>query len=358
LTWSSVRLYGRRGRRSIPAVVCIPGQRRERGADIGDRDRPTEAPSPSQDDRTLNRREFLTRSALLGATITAAGGLALPDLSSAATRRHILWGASCLPRARQKDQKEAMRQMERRLGRKFDVATFRMGWQEPLVNHFTSWSVASGHIPLLSWNTRKKSGGIVSWSSIAAGDHDAWIRRQARNLRAAGWRGFIAFHHEPEKDGNAADWKAAFNRVHKIFHNTGVTRFRWLVTLTAATYSGENGGPGLWLPAKWDVLGVDGYNRNFCGSSNGWRSFEEVFGPARRYAKRRSRRLFIQEYGSVESTPGRKAQWIDRARSVLKSWPEVAGVSYNHEATDCVYWIDSSRSSFHAFRKMGQDRRF
>jgi hypothetical protein len=357
LTGPRIRLYGRAGRRSVPAVVCISGQRREREVGIGDRDRPTGAAPPSGD-RTLNRREFLTHSALLGATITAAGGLGLPDVSIAATKRHILWGANCLPRARQKDQREAVRDMERRLGRKFDVTPFRMGWHEPLVNQFTRWSVASGHIPLLSWNTRKKSGGIVPWASIAAGDHDAWIHAQARSLRAAGWRGYFAFHHEPEKDGNPADWKAAFNHVHNIFHRVGVTRFKWLVTLTGATYGGQNGGPGAWLPAKWDLLGVDAYNRNFCGHSDGWRSFEEVFRDARNYAKRTSRRLFIQEYGSVESTPGRKGQWIDHARSVLRTWPEVVGVSYNHEATDCVYWIDSSRSSFHAFRKMGQDRHF
>jgi hypothetical protein len=308
----------------------------------------------------MDRREFLTRSALAGASITATGGLVLSDAADAATRRrrNILWGANCLPRGGQRDQREAVRAMERRLGRRFDTAHYRMTWTVPLVNDFTRWSVASGHIPLLSWFSRKRSGGMVSWSSIADGQHDRWIHTQARNLRATGWRGYFAFHKEPENEGNAADWKAAYNRVHKIFNNVGVTRFKWLVTLTAATYGGANGGPGAWLPAKWDILGVDGYNRNFCGRSNGWRSFEQIFGDARNYARQRSRRLYIQEYGCVESTRGRKAQWIDRARSVVKNWPEVIGVSYNHEATDCSYWIDSSTSSFRAFRQMGQDSRF
>jgi hypothetical protein len=307
----------------------------------------------------MERREFLKRSALLGATITAAGGLALPDVSSAATRRrHILWGANCLPRGRQRDQREAVRDMERRLGRRFDTTHYRMTWDVPLVNDFTRWSVRTGHIPILSWFTRKRSGGMVQWSSIADGDHDDWIRAQARSLKAAGWRGYFAFHKEPENEGDAPEWRAAFNHVHNIFNKVGVNRLRWLVTLTGATYGGRNGGPGAWLPAKFDLLGVDAYNRNFCGRSDGWRSFEEVFSDAHRYARRTSRKLYIQEYGSVESTAGRKGHWIDHARSVVKSWPEVVGVSYNHEATDCAYWIDSSRSAFHAFKKMGQDRHF
>jgi hypothetical protein len=304
----------------------------------------------------MNRREFLTRSALIGAT-AAAGRLVLPDVSSAATRQ-LLWGANCLPRAGQRDQVEAVRHMERRLGRRFDTTHFRMTWDVPLVNDFTRWSVATGHVPLLSWFTRTRSGGMVRWASIAAGNHDAWIRKQALSLRATGWRGYLAFHKEPENEGNAADWKAAYNRVHNIFDRAGVTRFRWLVTLTSATYSGQNGGPGAWLPFKWDVLGVDGYNRNFCGRSNGWRSFEQVFRDARNYAKRSSRRLYIQEYGCVESTPGAKGHWIDNARSVLKTWPEVIGVSYNHEATDCPYWIDSSTSALTAFKHMGRDSYF
>jgi hypothetical protein len=305
----------------------------------------------------MNRREFLTRSAATGAALTVAGRLALPDISSAATR-NILWGANCLPKSGQRSQQEAVAEMERRLGRRFDTAHFRMTWTVPLVNDFTRWSVNSGHVPLLSWFTRKRSGGMVSWSSIARGDQDAWIHTQAVNLKATGWRGYFAFHKEPENEGNAQDWKAAYNRVHSIFDNVGVTGFKWLVTLTAATYGGSNGGPGAWLPYRWDTLGVDGYNRNFCGRSNGWRSFEQVFGDARNYARSRSRGLFIQEWGCVESTAGRKAQWFDNARSVLKSWPEVIGVSYNHENTDCNYWIDSSTSSFNAFKNMGQDPYF
>lgn len=302
----------------------------------------------------LDRRKFLTRSALLGATLTAARGFVLPDASNAATG-NILWGSNCLPKAGQKNQQEAVQDMQKRLGRKFDTAHFKMPWEQSLVNDFTKWSVASGHTPLLSWFTRKQGGGMVQWDSIAAGNHDAWIRTQAQSLKAAGWRGYFAFHKEPENEGNPTDWKAAYNRVHNIFDNVGVTGFKWLVTLTAETY-GVN--PGVWLPSKWDVLGADGANRNFCRSSNGWRSFKQIFGDARNYAKSKSRRLYIQEYACVESTSGRKANWFDNARSVLKSWPEVVGVSYLHEATDCVYWIDTSTSSFNAFKNMGQDPYF
>jgi hypothetical protein len=67
--------------------------------------------TPREDGYTqMDRHEFLTRSALVGASIAAAGRLALPDISSAATG-NILWGANRLPRAGQRDQQEAVQSM-------------------------------------------------------------------------------------------------------------------------------------------------------------------------------------------------------------------------------------------------------
>jgi hypothetical protein len=300
----------------------------------------------------MNRREFLARAATAAGAITVGG---LPEIGNATGS--ILWGANCQP-TRGQNQKEAVAAMEQRLDRRFGATHHRLSWDSELVNSFTQWSVQGGRVPAISWSTRHKGAGMVSWDSIARGDHDDWIRRQAQSLKSTGWSGYLAFHKEPENEGNASDWKAAYNRVHLIFDNVGVNRFRWLVTLTAATYSGLNGGPDVWLPNRWDLLGVDGANRNFCGSGNGWRSFADIYGPARTYAHGRNKKLYVQEYGCVESTSGRKADWIDGARAVLKNWPEVVGVSYLHENSDCNFRIDTSTSAFTAFKATGQDAYF
>ena len=208
----------------------------------------------------LDRRDFLKKAAVAGTATAGLGWLTYADLQheAVAKGRHCKWGALSLKGS---SQESAMRALEHQVGRKFDTTHYRMPWDSDLVNKFTQWSAHTGHTPILSWFARTK-GGLVSWRGIAQGQHDAWITKQARSLRASGWHGYFCFHKEPEDEGNSTDWKAAYNRVHKIFHNVGVTKFRWVVALMASTYGA--GQAGQWLPRNYDLLGVDGYNRYHC----------------------------------------------------------------------------------------------
>jgi hypothetical protein len=299
----------------------------------------------------VERRDFLRGSAALGAglALSPAGGMA------AAGDRKIRWGALCLPRGGQSDQIEAVKALENKVGRRFATTHFRITWDRPLVNSFTKWSVQTGHVPILSWFSRTSSGGFVGWRSIADGDQDARITQQARALKATGWKGYFCFHKEPENEGNAADWKAAHDRVYQIFRNVGVP-FRFVPVLTAYTFAGGNGGAGAWLPPRYELLGVDGYNRAHCSSV--WRSFADIFRPAHDVARKRGEDLYIIEYGCTEGDPGRKADWILQARRQMKDWSHLVGCSYNHESTDCVYWADTSASALKAFSNMGGDPAF
>jgi hypothetical protein len=195
----------------------------------------------------------------------------------------------------------------------------------------------------------------VSWRAIADGRHDGWITSQARSLRSLGGRGYMCFHKEPEDEGNPNDWKDAHQRVRRIFENTGVSGYQWLVTLTAATY--QKGEAGRWIPNRYDALGVDGYNRHRCFGVD-WRSFDKIFRPARQFARSRGRDLYVIEAGCVERNAGDKAGWLRDARQTIKSWPEIKGFSYNHENTDCNYYVTSSSSALDAFRAMGSDPYF
>jgi hypothetical protein len=250
---------------------------------------------------------------------------------------------------------EAVKALERAVGRRFATTHYRLTWDRDLVNSFTSWSVQTGHVPIISWFTRKSGGGMVGWRSVADGDHDAWITTQARSLKNAGWSGYFCFHKEPENEGNATDWKAAHDRVYQIFKNVGV-RFRFVPTLTAYTFAGGNGGAGAWLPPRYELLGVDGYNRAHC--SGEWRSFAQILRPSHDVARKKGKGLYIIEYGCTESDPGRKAEWLRQARKTMKGWSQIVGCSYNHESTDCVYWVDTSGSALQAFTSMGEDAAF
>lgn len=299
----------------------------------------------------IDRRGFLKKSGLVGAAAVGLSLNGLAEASAAAPAASCRWGSLVLGRGKQ-SQLDAVKALEQKVGRRFNTTHYRMPWATPLVNSFTSWSANTGHTQILSWFARGP-GGLVSWKGIANGDRDAWITTQARSLKAAGWKGYFCFHKEPEDEGNPTDWKAAHNRVHKIFDNVGVTGMRWAVTLMASTY--QKGQADLWMPAKYDLLGVDGYNRYHCRGTP-WKPFVNTFSYARNYAKAKGKKLYVIESGCVEGEPGRKAAWFGAASATLKSWPEVVGVSYNSEDTDCTYWADSSSSSLSAFSSWGRDR--
>jgi hypothetical protein len=315
-------------------------------------------PSPEPLGRSpepLSRRRFLARGAAVGAAALSSPVWELGTPAAAGSRK-VHWGALCQPISGQSPQ-QAIASLEEKVGRKFSVTHHRLPWTTPLVNRVTSWAVNEGHTPVISWFARTwPDRELVGFRRIANGDYDRWITEQARNLRRAGWSGYFCFHKEPEDETNADDWKDAYARVRRIFRNVGVTRFRWIVCLIASTYG--RGEADQWMPsADWDLVGADANNRYRCGGAP-WKSFETLFEAARRFARRRERRLFVVEYASVEGSSGQKAQWIDDARATIKDWPEMAGVCYLHEDSDCSYWVDSSRSSLRAFREMGRDRRF
>ncbi len=309
------------------------------------------------DPRSIDRREFLKRTAVTGTAAASLGVWALEGADqpalAAGTAGRVKWGALCLPPGRI-TQEQGVQNLQFRVGRKFDTTHYRMPWTTPLVNKFTRWSAGSNHTQILSWFARTK-GGLVSWRGIADGQQDAWITRQARSLRATGWHGYFCFHKEPEDEGSPEDWKAAYHRVRQIFTNVGVRNMRWVVCLMASTYL--TGQAEQWMPYEYGLLGVDGYNRYTCRHRS-WRSFEQIIQPAHTFAARKRKHLYVVETGCVEGEPGRKAQWITGARATLKKWPNVVGVSYNHENTDCTYYVDSSASALSSFRAMGQDAYF
>lgn len=302
---------------------------------------------------SIDRRRFITRGAALTGAALATPVLARIPYGMAAGTIH--WGSTAQRRAGQ-TQKQAFQALESLVGRPFSTVHQRMPWTTSLVNGFSRWAVEGGHTPILSWFARNKNKSLVGFRKIADGGYDSWITEQARGLRASGWSGYLCFHKEPEDETNPADWTAAYGRVRQIFQNVGVTNFRWVVCLTAATF--KKGAAGPWMPsASYDLIGVDGNNRYRCRNV-AWRSFAEMFTPAREFAVSRGRRLYVVEYGSVEGESGRKSTWFDEATTTLAGWPEVEGISYLHEQSDCTYWVNTSTSALNAFRSMGRNALF
>ena len=339
----------------------------------------------------MDRRVFLKTMATGGAGLALSGfrfpashikqpttrqlqrGSLLP--ASAATSAPCQFGAYVNPFGA--DQTAAVAAFETTIGRPLAITRHYLTWNISLTTSNIQRSVAAGHTPYIAWHATKKGNTAIPWSSIVAGTEDAWIVTQADALRRVGFPVYLTFHHEPEDDaanGTASDFAAAYDHVRAIFDAEGVTNATWIVTLMATTYGGGHKGYAAWMPSRFDLLGVDGYNRNPCISSpqkHPWKSFQEIFSDAHSAAVATGIPLFIGENGCVEQydcgntvgDPNAKAQWLADECATLKSWPEVRAVLYSH--TSCrhngymmEYRVDSSAASLAAYSAFGQDSNF
>jgi hypothetical protein len=309
----------------------------------------------------VERRDFLkaaaftTAGAVVGPSLLERASTMLASPALAATGG-TLFGCSAQEYAG-KSREQLINYLEDLASVPFDTVHNRFPWQTSLVNGYSRWIVETGHTPILSWFTRG-NGGDVDWRPIANGAHDARIRSEASALAATGWPAYFCFHKEPENEpslGNAGDWRDAHDRVYELFQQEGATNVIFVACLMASTFKGSFGGPEAWLPPRYDVIGVDGYNRNLNGN---WRSFESIFRPALQVARDRSKQLYVIESGCVEGGLGRKGEWLREAAATADAWPELIGVSYNHEAGASLndagmnYRVDTSDLAIQGFRDM------
>jgi len=313
----------------------------------------------------MERREFIRRSML---TVVGAGVAAstLADGAAASTQSHCLWGAGVQPRGGESHE-TAIKRLENMVDRKLKILRCYEDWEDMAPTNYVRWAVNDGRIPYVQWHGRHAGGGYVSWGAIASGAFDDHIRAKADAIRRFDHRLFFGFHHEPERDpqsGSPAEFRAAWQRVRNIFDQVGTRNVTWVCALEASTLRGSHGGPGVWLPDGHYMVGVDGYNRGHCDSIHGWRSFKEIFGGAHTVAQQRGLNVFIGEFGCVEDTDcgggggDSKAQWLLQAAETIRSWPRVKAAVYTHaegsfQGTTPDYWIDTSRSSLQAYRKVG-----
>lgn len=320
----------------------------------------------------MDRRGFLKTSAMAGAGIALGSQLGWPDPALATAS--CLWGARTDPYNNESTE-QATKNFEAKINRKLAVVRQYAAWDRKLPDNYDTWAAKNGHIPFIAWHAKKIGGGAISWASIASGLHDTQIIAQARSLKAWGKPAYFCFHHEPENDpanGGPSDFKAAWGRVHSLFNNVGATKLTWVPTFMASTYHGGHGGIDRWMPLTAGTLyGVDGYNRGACDPTGGWRSFSQIFKPARDYARSKGHGMFIPEWGSVEDTAcghtggkaSRKAHWITDAAADIRSWPEVQGAVYSNtqwvfKGNKVDYRVTTNSKSLAAFKSAGQQAYF
>jgi len=255
-------------------------------------------------------------------------------------------------------------------------------WDTAFPTSLDLWMRDTGHTLFLSLASRYADGTPVTWRTIADAPVGSSVYNDvvgwAARIRDYGVPLYFLFSPEPEMMrnddlGTSADYIDAWRRVWNIFQAQSVdnAQFVWTLTDEAFWITGEHAAAN-WYPgdAYVDAIGADAYNWSNCkaGFPNGpWKSFYDIVNPLRVFGQSHpSIPLMLPEYGTVEdpTMPGRKAQWFNDARALLKSpgWESFRAVLYFNTVDwanpGCNFLIDSSASSLSAFTAMGADPYF
>ncbi|MDQ6850552.1 MAG: DNRLRE domain-containing protein [Actinomycetota bacterium] len=117
--------------------------------------------------------------------------------------------------------------------------------------------LAAGRLPWISFKLP------YPWAAMAAGRGDAWARDLVTKLASVGGPVWLAFHHEPEGDGNLPDWVAMQRHLSTIVHalapNVAYTVIftGWYSLFGPTNYRLDK----LWPGDRYvDILGMDIYN--------------------------------------------------------------------------------------------------
>lgn len=161
--------------------------------------------------------------------------------------------------------------------------------------------LAVGRLPWVSFKLD------TSWSEAADGAMDGWARDLARKVAALPGPVWVAFHHEPEGDGDIQQWRGVQERLGPILRG-GAPNAAFTVILTGwnqffgpSEYSLDR----IWPDTPVDVLGVDVYQR--FGMARGGGEVTEVsdlrtqfYDPISRWAKEHGVRWAVSETGVTD----------------------------------------------------------
>jgi beta-mannanase len=275
---------------------------------------------------------------------------------------NTLFGARVQPDSwTEQGQKNAITGLESRLGRPLDIDQHYYKWDEVFPTWREPWDLNSGRIPLITWAGTHVSG-------INSGSKDTMIRNRADAVKGLGGTVFIRWFSEADaraheaEAGTASAYINAYRRIIGIFNNRGATNVRWVWCGTAHGFS--TGRAQTFYPgdAYIDWTCADGFNWAPVRDGAEWTTFSKIFSPFYAWASKKTKPIMIAETGVLERNAGEKGQWITDARNTIKtSMPKIRAFVYfdayarDFSGTFYDWQVDTTLSSFDAFKKMGLD---
>lgn len=239
----------------------------------------------------------------------------------------------------------AVRAWEAAVGHRADVVQTFVSWEydgEPGLNDFPAddaRKISEGGRTLeVSWVPSNPDDGRdqkgFSLDSIARGEHDAYVRSFAEDVRDSGLHLRVRFGHEMNGDwqsfnesnsGNdPGDFARAWRRVHDVFADVGATDVEWVWSPNIVGPD-QTPLPGLYPgDAFVDLVGIDGYSYPKSGCPGPSLLFDETLREVRAITQRP---VILAEVGVERRCPDRAA-WV----TDLFGWAE------EHDVREVTWW--------------------
>ncbi|MDX6301634.1 MAG: hypothetical protein QOF53_2848, partial [Nocardioidaceae bacterium] len=185
-----------------------------------------------------------------------------------------------------------------------------------------------------------------SWTDMANGKGDAWATDLATRLKALNGPVWVAFHHEPEGDGDITEWTRMQAHLAPIVRGTA-PNVAFTIVLTG--YHQIYGATEYHLDSLWpqntkiDLVGFDIYNqygvvKNGVTNLKGTDLLKQYFTPISAWAKAHGVAWGLGETGYTDKASVDDPQWVSRTYQQLVDNGGVAMAYFNTNLNSIANW--------------------
>lgn len=296
---------------------------------------------------------------LLLAAMTPAGALAptrtsAPDRDPATAGHQGPWGrlsSGCM--LTQRGRNHCATYLGAGIGANTDPTAFEATMRKRISVHRVYWEAGQVDSAMRSARTDLDVGRLpwmsfkmpYSWADMAAGRGDAWARSLAERLNTLPGPVWVAFHHEPEGDGDITQWTKMQERLGPIVRKTAANvGFSVILTGWDELYGDPQFRLGrIWPDTKVDVAGFDVYNRYLVTSNgstltNAPDMQKRYFQPLSAWAKANHVRWGLAETGYSHPASERQPHWIEQTYRQVRAANGLAMAYFDSTLHSIARW--------------------
>jgi hypothetical protein len=212
--------------------------------------------------------------------------------------------------------------------------------------------LAHGRVPWMSFKLP------YSWAAMADGQGDAWARDLASRLDALDGPVWVAFHHEPEGDGDLEDWKAMQRHLSPLIRGGADNVAFTVIYMGWHEFFGST--PEYRMDAIWpgdgvvDVVGFDIYN-NYGVTDDGatvtkMTELRDYYVRIAPWAQAHGVRWAVGETGYTDAAAAKDPAWLNRAYDDLVSYGGAALAYFDSELNSVGSWAMDTQPKIDAFK--------